>query len=275
MNWILLPELRLSDLQGCDAVVADFTADLPPAWESFLADAALEGTIVYQVKPLEESLSGRVRIDHLSENSFGSLVPALGYFYLKALVDWLVAVAALPVLGPVMLGAALAIKAGDGGPVLFKQSRVGHRGRPFTVYKFRTMVTGVPGEPDARRAAMTGDADPRITRVGAILRRTRIDELPQILNILKGQMSWIGPRPEAAILSDWYVGEIPFYRYHHVVKPGISGWAQVSQGHVAEVDQVHEKLQYDFYYVKYFSPWLDLLILFKTLRTMVNGFGAR
>jgi lipopolysaccharide/colanic/teichoic acid biosynthesis glycosyltransferase len=88
-------------------------------------------------------------------------------------------------------------------------------------------------------------------------------------------MSWIGPRPEADVLASWYRSEIPFYRYRHVVKPGISGWAQVNQGHVADVEQVHRKLQYDFYYVKYFSPWLDLLILFRTLQTVMSGFGAR
>ena len=122
---------------------------------------------------------------------------------------------------------------------------------------------------------MTKDGDDRITRVGAFLRRSRLDELPQIINILKGEMSWIGPRPEAAVLSTWYTGEIPFYRYRHVVKPGISGWAQVNQGHVAGVDEVHRKLQYDFYYIKYFSPWLDSLIVFSTIRTMLTGFGSR
>ena len=88
-------------------------------------------------------------------------------------------------------------------------------------------------------------------------------------------MSWIGPRPEAEVLSRWYTSEIPFYRYRHVVKPGISGWAQVNQGHVAEVDEVHRKLQYDFYYIKYFSPWLDVLIFFRTIKTILTGFGWR
>jgi lipopolysaccharide/colanic/teichoic acid biosynthesis glycosyltransferase len=141
------------------------------------------------------------------------------------------------------------------------------------VVKFRTMRP-VSIE-DERRAAMTGSDDERITRVGAFLRRTRIDELPQIINILKLQMSWIGPRPEAEVLSIWYTSELPFYRYRHVVKPGISGWAQVNQGHVAEVAEVHRKLQYDFYYIKYFSPWLDLLILFRTIKTVLTGFGSR
>ena len=122
---------------------------------------------------------------------------------------------------------------------------------------------------------MTGDGDDRITRLGAFLRRSRIDELPQMWNILKGEMSWIGPRPEAEVLSAWYTGDIPFYRYRHVVRPGISGWAQVNQGHVAEVDDIHLKLQYDFFYIKYFSPWLDLLILFRTVRTMLTGFGSK
>lgn len=275
VSWVALPGPRLASLSRCDALVADFSADLPPEWESFLADAALAGTIVYQVKALKESLTGRVEIDHLSENSFGSLVPALGYFHLKTTVDWIVALAVLPLMAPVLLLAALAILLDDGRPVFFRQVRIGHRGHKFAVLKFRTMRVGAQHKLDARAAAMTGELDPRITRVGAFLRRTRIDELPQLLNILRAEMSWIGPRPEAEVLSLWYVGELPFYRYRHVVKPGISGWAQTNQGHVAEVDEVHRKLQYDFYYIKYFSPWLDTLILFKTIRTMVNGFGAR
>ena len=276
VSWMRLGDPQIEVAARCDAVVADFNADLPPEWERFLADAALAGLIVYQVKPLAESLTGRVEIDHLSENSFGSLVPAKGYFYLKTVLDFLAAVAFLPVIVPVMAVAALAIKLEDGGPVLFRQRRVGHRGEPFRVVKFRTMRSAAPGVTgDARALAMTGDFDPRITRVGAFLRKSRIDELPQVWNILKGEMSWIGPRPEAEILSHWYVGEIPFYRYRHVVKPGISGWAQTNQGHVAEVEEINRKLQYDFYYIKYFSPWLDLLIVFKTVRTMLTGFGAR
>jgi lipopolysaccharide/colanic/teichoic acid biosynthesis glycosyltransferase len=157
---------------------------------------------------------------------------------------------------------------------LFRQRRLGLSGKPIMVAKFRTMRVLDAGE-DERGSAMTGHEDDRITRIGAFLRRSRIDELPQILNILKGEMSWIGPRPEALVLSSWYVGEIPFYRYRHVVRPGISGWAQVNQGHVAHVDEVHEKLQYDFFYIKYFSPWLDLLILFRTVKTMATGFGSK
>ena len=273
VDWRMLPAPELHRVRECDAIVADFS-DLPDEWEAFLADAALEGRVVYQVQQLFESLTGRVQVRHLSENSFGSLVPARAYSAIKHLGDWLAAVAMLPLLIPVLALTALAIKLVDGGPVLFRQRRTGRQGRQFWVTKFRTMQVGGEVE-DQRRAAMTDDGDVRITRLGGFLRRSRIDELPQVWNILKGEMSWIGPRPEAEVLSVWYTGDIPFYRYRHVVRPGISGWAQVNQGHVAEVDDIHLKLQYDFFYIKYFSPWLDILIVFRTVRTMLTGFGSR
>ena len=273
VDWHEMSEPTLADAALCDGLVADFSAHLPAQWEALLADAAIQGRMVYQVKQLQESLTGRVAIDHLSENSFGSLVPARAYFHLKSMADLVLAVAVLPVLLPVMAGIAIAIRLDSSGPVLFRQRRVGRAGVPFFMLKFRTMV--VRESNDAIDDVITSDHDPRITRVGARLRQSRLDELPQIFNILAGQMSFIGPRPEAEALSAWYTGEIPFYRYRHVVRPGISGWAQVNQGHVASVDEVHAKLQYDFYYVKYFSAWLDILITFRTIRTMMTGFGSR
>jgi lipopolysaccharide/colanic/teichoic acid biosynthesis glycosyltransferase len=273
VDWLKLKRPNLRDARRCEAIVADFSADLPDEWEAFLADAALAGRIVYQHKQLAESLTGRVELEQLSENSFGSLVPARGYFHLKGLIDFLFALALLPVLIPVMLGIAIAIRADSKGPIFFRQKRVGHAGRNITVYKFRTMRP-VENEDD-RDAAMTKDGDGRVTRIGRVLRQLRLDELPQVLNILKWEMSWIGPRPEAQVLSVWYTDELPFYRYRHVVKPGISGWAQVNQGHVADVHEVHRKLQYDFYYIKYFSPWLDLLIFLRTVKTMLTGFGSK
>jgi lipopolysaccharide/colanic/teichoic acid biosynthesis glycosyltransferase len=273
VDWHVLKRPQLHDTRSSNAIVADFSADLPDEWEAFLADAALAGRIVYQVKQLAESLTGRVELEHLSENSFGSLLPARGYFYLKGLVDFVLAVLVLTIALPLMTLVALAIRLDSKGTILFRQKRVGHAGKPIIVYKFRTM-RHVDIE-DERKAAMTKADDDRITRLGHLLRKWRIDELPQIFNILKWEMSWIGPRPEAEVLSVWYTSEIPFYRYRHVVKPGISGWAQVNQGHVAQVDEVHRKLQYDFYYIKYFSPWLDVLILFRTIKTMLTGFGSR
>jgi lipopolysaccharide/colanic/teichoic acid biosynthesis glycosyltransferase len=273
VQWLRLQHPRLQEAAACHAIVADFSANLPSEWEAFLADAALSGRIVYQVKQLSESLTGRVELQHLSENSFGSLLPARGYFHFKALADFTVAVAMLPLLLPLMGLIGLAIRLEGPGSILFRQARIGYAGKRITVYKFRTMRP-VSVE-DERLAAITGKDDDRITRVGGFLRRTRLDELPQLFNILMWQMSWIGPRPEAEVLSIWYTSELPFYRYRHVVKPGISGWAQVNQGHVAAVEEVHRKLQYDFYYIKYFSPWLDLLIVLRTIKTMLTGFGSR
>jgi lipopolysaccharide/colanic/teichoic acid biosynthesis glycosyltransferase len=279
VDWFRLSRPRLHDARGCHAIVADFSADLPDEWEGFLADAALAGRMVYQVKQLRESLTGRVELEQLSENSFGSLVPARGYFHLKTVIDFLAAAVLLPFALPVMGVAALAILLDDGGPVLFRQRRLGHAGRVFIAYKFRTMamidLDDGDDESGVRRALATDDGDPRVTRVGAILRRYRVDELPQMFNILKGQMSWIGPRPEPEVLTHWFIAEIPFYRYRHVVKPGISGWAQVNQGYVSGLDGINLKLQFDFYYIKYFSTWLDLLIFLRTIKTMLTGWGAR
>ncbi|MDX5493955.1 MAG: sugar transferase, partial [Alphaproteobacteria bacterium] len=161
------------------------------------------------------------------------------------------------------------------GPAIFRQQRMGYRGQPFTLYKFRTMHSEDNVSSDERDRAITKTGDSRVTRLGRFLRKTRIDELPQLINILRGEMSWIGPRPEAVPLSEWYEKELPFYRYRHIVRPGISGWAQVMQGHVAAPDEVLEKLHYDFYYIKNFSPWLDILIVLKTIRTVLTGAGSK
>jgi len=117
--------------------------------------------------------------------------------------------------------------------------------------------------------------DMRVTRVGKFIRKTRIDELPQFFNILKGDMSLIGPRPEQRTFVEQFEKEIPFYAYRHVVRPGITGWAQVTQGYAADADETRIKLEHDFYYIKNFSLWLDILIVLKTIRTMLTGFGAR
>lgn len=262
------------DKDTIDAVIADLRADLPEEWDAALADYALAGIPVYHLKHLKESLTGRVELEHLSENSFGSLTPLSAFMTFKRMADWVAALIIGVLLLPLFLVVAVIVRVSSPGPILFRQKRMGYRGRIFTVFKFRTMtVENRSG--DARNAAMTRDGDDRITRPGAFLRRSRIDELPQIINILRGEMSWIGPRPEAAVLSQWYQEEIPFYRYRHIVVPGLTGWAQVSQGHVTDVTDVTEKLYYDFYYIKNFSLWMDLLIVNRTILTILSGFGAR
>lgn len=274
VSWY--PLMSVHDLRdGLDAIVADFRADLPPEWERMLADCALSGMVVYHTKQLREALTGRVEVEHLSENNFGSLVPLTAYVRVKTLLDWIGAVASLPVVVPLLCVIGIIVRWETPGPAIFRQQRVGYRGEPFTVFKVRTMRQASSPSGEQKSSAITADNDPRITRFGRFLRRTRLDELPQVFNVLRGEMSWIGPRPEAIALSQWYERELPFYRYRHVVRPGISGWAQVNQGHVAQIDEVREKLQNDFYYIKYFSPWLDILILIRTVGTMLTGFGSR
>ena len=256
-------------------VVADLRADLSDAWERFIADCALSGTPVYHVKQIVESLTGRIAIDHLSENTLGSLNPNQAYLTLKYAVDFVVALGVLALAMPFLLLIAVLIRLDSPGPVLFCQQRVGYHGRVFTIFKFRTMRIAPASGSDDRTHAITADGDHRITRLGRFLRRTRIDELPQLVNILRGEMSWVGPRPEALPLSRWYEGQLPFYRYRHIVRPGITGWAQVNQGHVSDVEDVRTKLHYDFYYIKNFSPWIDVIIYIKTVGTILGGFGAK
>nr|WP_254447851.1 sugar transferase [Sphingomonas sp. ID1715] len=193
----------------------------------------------------------------------------------KHIVDFVTSVLALVLLAPLLVIVAVLIRIDSPGPSIFSQQRVGFRGQPFTVYKFRTMRNRHEADKGGLDAAITRENDDRITRLGRFLRRTRIDELPQIINIVKREMSWIGPRPEAAVLSSWYESEIPFYRYRHIVRPGITGWAQVMQGHVADVEQVRSKLYYDFYYIKNYSLWIDILIVVRTIKTMFSGNGAK
>lgn len=254
-------------------IVVDLHADLSDGWEDALARAALDGVDIFHFKQLAESLTGRVQIDHLSENIFGTLAPDLSYALIKSLAERTIALVVLIVTLPLLLIAGLAIRLDSPGPALFRQTRIGFRGEPFTIYKLRTMSHRT--KPATLEDDVTRDADPRITRVGAFLRTTRIDEIPQLINVLRGEMSIIGPRPETKNLSEWYAQTIDFYAYRHIVLPGITGWAQVKQGHVTSTEDVLKKLQYDFFYIKHFSLWLDIVIALKTVKVMLTKLGAR
>lgn len=259
-----------------DAATADFRYDHSDEWEARIADLTLAGIPVYHSKDLLESLTGRTELEYLSENSFGALGPVQSWLAIKWVSDWVLSLILVPLLIPVMLAAAIAITLDSRGPVFFRQARVGYRGKDFSVFKFRTMLiaNGDHGENGISDLITTGN-DSRITRVGRFLRFTRIDELPQLFNVLLGEMALIGPRPEAAELSNWYQAEVPFYRYRHIVRPGITGWAQVNQGHVADLADIKKKLEYDFYYIRNFSIWLDILIVMKTIKTVLTGFGHK
>lgn len=255
-----------------DGVVADLASDeLSPVWEKFLARCTLQRIPVYHIKQIEESLTGRVRIRHMAENEFGSLMPSPLYQLIKRLIDIVGVVITLPLSLPLMALTALAIRLDSPGPALFVQPRVGEGDKNFSIYKFRSMR--IDAERDGAKLAATNDD--RITRVGRFIRKTRLDELPQFFNVLKGDMSLIGPRPEQRAFVSQFEEEIPFYSYRHVVKPGITGWAQVMQGYASDTDDTRIKLQYDLYYIKHFSIWLDVLIVMKTIRTIITGHGAK
>ncbi len=273
VNWGGLPSAAaLGGAAG--PVVADLRADLSPEWERAIADAALQGRPVYHFKQLEESLTGRVNVEHLSENPCGSLTPSLIYMSAKRYVDFALGAGAIVILAPFMALIALAIRLETPGPAIFRQTRIGLGGQPFTMLKFRSMREATAAERADPDLALRHD-ETRVTRLGGFLRGARLDELPQIINILRGEMSWIGPRPEAIALSRLYEAKVPFYRYRHIVRPGVTGWAQVNQGHVVGVESAEQKLQFDFFYVKHFSLWLDMLVFMRTARVILTGNGAR
>ena len=254
-----------------DGIVADLDAIPNQHWERFLTQCALSRIPVYHARQMFESVTGRVRITHISENHMGSLLPSPTYERIKYVFDLLIIVASLPIVLPVALVTAALIRLESPGPAIFRQERIGQGNRPFMIYKFRSMIAE-EGDDEARFAS---ENDQRVTRVGAVIRKLRIDEIPQFLNVLRGEMSLIGPRPEQREFVECFDQEIPFYSYRHVVRPGITGWAQVMQGYVASADATRLKIELDFYYIKHCSLALDILIVFRTLQTILTGFGAR
>ena len=188
---------------------------------------------------------------------------------LKRAADFLVAAVLLLLTSPLVAVAALLIWWDDRGPIFYAQKRSGWLGRPFTVLKLRTMTVQSPGSP----VTWTQLGDQRITRVGGWLRRVRLDELPQLFNVLNGEMSLIGPRPERPELEQELEQKIPHYRKRHWMRPGLSGWAQVCAPYASSIDDSDLKLSYDLYYLRHFSTWLDLIILFRTIKTVLKAGG--
>jgi sugar transferase (PEP-CTERM system associated) len=240
-----------------------------------ILDCKLGGVQVEDWPSFCERLTGKIHVEKLRPSwlifSEGFRVsPAIRR--LKRLADLLVSLAILLLGWPVLALTALAIKLDTEGPVLFRQERVGQGGRVFSLVKFRTMRQNAEA---ATGPVWAEDADPRITPVGWWLRRTRLDELPQVINILKGEMSFIGPRPERPHFVAQLQAQIPYYGYRHTVRPGITGWAQVRYHYGATVTDALEKLQYDLYYIKNLSGRLDLRILLASIRVVLCGTGAR
>ncbi|ROR34712.1 TIGR03013 family XrtA/PEP-CTERM system glycosyltransferase [Inmirania thermothiophila] len=268
----LLGIVRDRDVDEVVVAVSDRRGHLP--MRELLA-CRMVGVPVSDFHSFYERETGRVMLEDLhpswlvfSDGFRGGLAADA----VKRLFDLAAAGLLLALTWPVMLLAALAVKLEDGGPVFYRQTRVGQHGRPFEVIKFRSMRPDA--EADGRpRWARPGDA--RVTRVGAWLRKTRIDELPQLINVLRGEMSLVGPRPERPEFVARLQERIPYYGERHRVKPGLTGWAQVSYPYGASDEDAAEKLRYDLYYMKNHSLFLDLVILVQTVEVVLWGRGAR
>jgi len=186
-------------------------------------------------------------------------------------VDICLAILGMLIMLPAALLTAAFIKIDSKGPVIYKQERVGRGGKSFFIFKFRSMRS----DAEENGPVWAEEEDPRITRVGRIIRKLRFDEIPQIINVLKGDMSIVGPRPERPFFVEGLKKQLPYYGQRHVVKPGMTGWAQVKFRYGASVDDTFEKLKYDLYYIKNMSPLLDLAIIFETTKILLLRHGAR
>lgn len=264
---------RIDSLEAaahCDGLMLDRNATADPARTRMLAKLKLSHVRMYSVDKIGEMLTGRVGLTHIDDNFLDDYASHYLYGYVKRALDLAAVLCLAPLAVPLALGTALAVRLDSSGPVLFRQVRAGIYGKPFTMFKFRSM--SFDADSPAQFAALQ---DPRVTRVGRVIRKYRLDEIPQLWNVLCGHMSLIGPRPEQVPMVEQFSDTIPYYPYRHLVRPGLSGWAQVQQGYVGSHEETITKLSYDLYYVKHCSFALDLLIAVKTLRTMMTGYGAR
>jgi sugar transferase (PEP-CTERM system associated) len=239
-----------------------------------LLDCKLYGVRVLDLPTHFEQFLGQIRLDSLKASYliFGSgFRQTFMRNAVKRVFDIVCALILLTLAAPIMIVTAIAIVLENGFPIFYLQERIGLDGKPFNVIKFRSMRTDA--EKDGPRWATSGDS--RVTRVGRIIRKIRVDELPQLISVLKGDMSLVGPRPERQHFIDKLTPAIPFYAVRHSVKPGVTGWAQVRYPYGATIEDSAQKLQYDLYYVKNHTLFLDLVILFETVGVVLTGKGAQ
>jgi sugar transferase (PEP-CTERM system associated) len=240
-----------------------------------LLDLRLSNVKVEEAAGLLEKINGKIEVEELhpswlifSEGFRLNSTIIFGRRVMSLLISAVLLLLVLPLL-PLI---ALLIKVTSPGPVLYKQKRVGRNGQVFFCYKFRTMRADAEADTGPTWA---GDDDPRITKIGRLLRSTRLDEIPQLWNVFKGDMGFVGPRPERPEFVEWLSREIPYYNLRHLVRPGITGWAQISYQYGASLEEAREKLQYDLYYIKNISMAFDLFIIFQTIKIVLFGRGAK
>jgi sugar transferase (PEP-CTERM system associated) len=239
-----------------------------------LLDLRFLGVIIEEAGTLRERLSGKIPLDGLRPSQFlyaeGFRVKPSQQIS-RQIVSTLAAAVGLLTFLPFFPFVVLTIKLSSKGPIFFKQTRVGVGGRHFSVYKFRSMRT----DAEAAGAKYAQKNDPRVYKFGGIMRKTRIDEIPQLWNVLQGDMGFVGPRPERPEFVPWLAEQLPFYNLRHLIRPGLTGWAQVRYGYGATLAESREKLEYDLYYVKHMSLGLDLLIMFETIKIILRRRGAQ
>lgn len=239
-----------------------------------LLSCRMKGIRVDDGLDFSEHLAGKIAVENLYPSSLifsnGFKGTAL-YKRIKRAIDIIFSVIGFIIFSPLFLIIPLAIKLDSRGPVFYRQERVGEDGITFELLKFRSMR--VDAEKDGPVWAM--EKDPRITRVGKVIRKLRFDEIPQIVNVLRGEMSFVGPRPERPFFAEKLKREIPFYYHRHAIKPGITGWAQLYYPYGASKEDALEKLKYDLYYIKNMSPFLDLTIILETIKVVLFGRGSR
>jgi sugar transferase (PEP-CTERM system associated) len=232
------------------------------------------GVTIEEVGSVLERLTGKLQLDGLRPSDLlfceGFRMKPSQQFLLR-IASTLVAAIGLILFLPLFPFVLLLVRLSSPGPVFFRQERVGLNGKIFNVYKFRTMVV----DAEAEGAQWAQKNDPRVTRVGQFMRKTRLDEVPQLWNVLRGDMSFVGPRPERPEFVSWLATELPFYEVRNMIRPGLTGWAQIRYGYGATLEQSREKLAYDLYYVKHQTLGLDLLIMFETIKTILRRRGAQ
>ena len=259
---------------GANMILAlDLRTVLSDRMAQYVSSCTLAGFDVRAMSSVYEMHTGRMPIVHLAEGWELStpVLKTAPYLPGKRLVDVLIIALTAPLTLLLSAGIAIAVRTTSPGPVIFRQMRVGRGGQLFTLYKFRTMWEDA--ERDGPAFAVEGDA--RLTPVGKFLRRFRADELPQLWNVVRGDLSLVGPRPEQVEFARHFSETIPFYSHRHLVRPGVTGWAQVNYGYADGDADTIDKLTYDLFYVKHMSPWLDLSVLGRSVWTILSGFGAR
>jgi exopolysaccharide biosynthesis polyprenyl glycosylphosphotransferase len=250
----------------------DLGAVLSQSMAQFVSSASIAGTSIRSFSQVYEEHTGRIPMVHLAEGwELSQPVSRSSYAPYKRVLDVILVGITLPIWLVVCAGVALVVRLDSPGPILYRQERVGREGRTFVLTKFRTMVANAE-ETGPTFAALD---DPRITRVGRFLRKSRLDEFPQLFTVLRGELSLIGPRPERPVFVAEYAREIPFYEQRLLVRPGVTGWAQVNYGYADDQAETVEKLTYDLFYIKHSSFWLDTQIIGKSVWTVLTGFGAR